>query len=137
MQSTYKILLALYGVLNVPVVTDEIETIKFGQVSKISQSEFIALNTINNPNQYLQNGFVNVNIHIQKLSAGEDNHSRFQKLTDIIIPLLDETQITTENGTFYFQIDDDKGIFDDPDRDGMSYYNLRIEFQTLCKRITF
>lgn len=131
MQSTYKILLALYGVLNVPVVTDEIETIKFGQVSKISQSEFIALNTINNPNQYLQNGFVNVNIHIQKLSAGEDNHSRFQKLTDIIIPLLDETQITTENGTFYFQIDDDKGIFDDPDRDGMSYYNLRIEFQTL------
>ena len=131
MQSTYNILLALYEVLNVPVVTDEIETIKFGQVSKITQSEFIALNTINNPNQYLQNGFANVNIHIPKLTAGEDNHSRFQKLTDIIIPLLDETQITTDNGTFYFQIDDDKGIFDDPDRDGMSYYNLRIEFQTL------
>tara|TARA_R110002020_G_scaffold318905_7_gene534538 strand:- start:618 stop:1013 length:396 start_codon:yes stop_codon:yes gene_type:complete len=130
-QSSYKILLALYQVLNVPVVTNEISKIKFGQVSKVSQSEFIALNTINNPNQYLQNGFANVNIHIVKLSSGEDNHSRFQKLTDIIIPILDETQITTENGTFYFQIDDDKGIFDDPDRDGMSYYNLRIEFQTL------
>ena len=131
MQSSYNILLALYEVLNVPAVTNEIQTIKFGQVSKISQEEFIALNTINNPNQYLQNGFANVNIHIQKLSAGEDNHSRFKKLIDIIIPILDETQITTEHGTFYFQIDDDKGIFDDQDRDGMSYYNIRIEFQTL------
>ena len=129
MQSTFNILLALYKVLNVPEVTTEVPKIVIGKASKILQEEFIAVNTINNPNAYLQQGFANVNIHVPKVSEGRDNLARFQQLTNIIIPILDDTTIT-ENGNFYFQIDDDKGIFDDPDRDGMSYYNLKIEFQT-------
>lgn len=133
MQSSFKILLALHEVLNVPLVTDEIpeSEIFIGKPSKLLQGEFIAINTLTNPNQYLQNGFANVNIYVPKISEDRDNLSRFQQLTDILFPILKETTITTQSGTFHFQIDDDKGIFDDRDRDGMSYYNIRLEFQTL------
>ena len=133
MRSKYDILLALYEVLNTPAVTGEIpiEKIFVGKPSKLVQGEFITLNTINNPNGYIQNGIANVNIHVPMLSEGRDNTFRLRELSQIIIPILDNVTIDTEFGTFHFQIDDDKGPFEDPDRDGISYDNLRIEFQTL------
>ncbi len=127
MQSSYNILLALSELFqgkNLPV--DYVDGAPKGL-----QSEFIDTNTINNPNGYLQNGFGNVNIHVPKLTGDLHNGKRFRELTDIILPLLDDVTQVTDNGTFHFQIDDDKGTFEDPDRDGMSYYNIRFEFQTL------
>lgn len=119
--------------LNVPVVTNEIPVDKIfvGKASKLLQGEFITMNTINNPNGYIQNGVANVNIHVPKLSEGRDNTFRLRQLSQIIIPILDNVTKDTGYGTFHFQIDDDKGPFEDPDRDGISYDNLRIEFQTL------
>lgn len=133
MQSSFKILLALHDVLDVPLVTNEIPSnmIFIGKPSLTLQEEFISINTLTNPNGYIQNGYANVNIHVPKYSEGRDNLGRFQQITDILFPILEDTTITTQHGTFHFQIDDDKGIFDDKDRDGMSYYNIRLEFQTL------
>lgn len=133
MRSKYNILLALYEALNVPSVTEHIPAnrIIVGRASKLLQDEFVTLNTITNPNGYIQNGVANVNIHVPKLSEERDNTFRLKQLSEIIIPILDDTTVATQHGTFHFQIEDDKGPFPDPDRDEMSYDNLRIAFQTL------
>lgn len=132
MQSRFNILSALYRLVNVPDVKTAISgKVYIGPPPFTGQKEDISLNLITNPNRYLQKGFGNVNVHIPKLATGRDDLKRFQELTDILFPLLEDTRITTEKGSFYFQIDDDKGVFNDEDRDGISYYNFRIEFQTI------
>jgi len=102
-----------------------------GSPDLTGQSEDVAINLLNNPKQYLQSGFLNVNIHVAKLSNGRHNLQRLNELVELILPLLEDTSIQTTKGNFYFDVDDDKGVFDDTDRDGMSYYNIRINFQTI------
>jgi hypothetical protein len=132
MQSRFNILSALYRILNVPEIKGVITgKVYIGAPPFDGQKEDISINLINNPNRYLQKGFGNVNIHIPKLGTGRDDLKRFQELTEIILPKLEDAKITTEKGSFFFQIDDDKGIFNDEDRDGVSYYNLRFEYQTI------
>lgn len=125
MRSSYDILWALYEVLNIETLPE----VYFNNTSALAQDEFIIINTINNPNGYLQNGFGNVNIHVPNLSDKVANGNRFKELTDIILPLLDDVTVTTNKGTFHFQVDDDKGVFEDRQREGMSYYNIKYEFQ--------
>lgn len=127
MRSSYDILWALYEVLNIETLPE----VYFNNTSALSQGEFILVNTINNPKQYVQNGFGNVNIHVPNLSENVENGNRFKELIDIILPLLNDVTVETNKGTFHFQVDDDKGVFDDKQRDGMSYYNIKFEFQTL------
>ena len=127
MRSSYDILWALYEVLNI----ETLPQVYFNKTSALTQDEFILINTINNPNGYLQNGFGNVNLHVPNLSENVPNGNRFQELTAIILPLLDDVTVSTDKGTFHFQVDDDKGPFDDQQRDGMSYYNIKFEFQIL------
>lgn len=131
MQSSFKILSACFQLINVPAVTSLVPQIYIGNPPLNEQTESISLNQLTNPNQYLQNGFLNLNIFVPKLRSGRDNLSRFEQLINIIIPLVEDSNIVTEDGTFHFQIDDDKGIFNDENTDGMSYYNLRLTFQTL------
>lgn len=104
--------------------------VRIGNPPKTSQAEDVSLNLLNNPNTYVQSGFCNVNINVPKIGESH-NYARLSELSEIIIPLLEDSEITTPDGRFYFQIDDDKGVFDDEDRDGMSYYNIRLEFQTI------
>lgn len=130
MQSQFNILSALFRVVNVPEVTSVINgKVYIGNPPQTSEKEDVGLNLLNNPNQYLQSGYGNLNIYTEMLAAGRPNISRIKQLIDIIIPLVEDTTITTTDGTFHFQIDDDKGVFED--KDGMCYYNLKLKFQTL------
>jgi len=122
-RSSFDILAALYAILDVP----ELPPVTIGNGSLKQQGEFITIGLINNPNKYLQNGYGNVNIYVPELSEGRYNTFRLKQLTDIIIPILEDVT----NGNYYFQIDDDKGMFTDPDRDLMTYYNIKIQYQTL------
>ncbi len=127
MQSSYNILLALYEVLNIP----ELDKVHLNKASVKLQDWFIVINTINNPNQYLQNGFGNVNIYGPNIGEQLPDMGGFKERLDIILPILDNVTKVTANGTFHFQIDDEKGPFEDQDRGGMSYQNIRFEYQTL------
>lgn len=132
MQSSFNILSALYRIVNVPVVTNRINgKVYIGNPPKASQLEDIGLNLLNNPKQYLQDGYGNLNIYVPMLAEDRHNLGKLKELTDSVMPLLDEAQITWNGFTYHFDIDDDKGVFVDEDRDGMSYYNIRLNFQTI------
>lgn len=128
MKSSIDILSNLYQLLNVTAVTDVISgDIYIGDIPDGNQLENISIQTLTNSNQYLQSGFINLNIYLKEIESGRANLAKFKQLINIIIPLIKDTQ-TDE---VYFQIDDDKGIFKDQDRDSMYFYNLKLTFQTL------
>lgn len=128
MKSSIDILTNLYNLLKVPAVTNMISgKIYIGNVPDVSQLEDISINTLANSNEYLQKGFININIHVKEIESGRANLAKFKQIIDAIIPLVKDTQ--TQD--VYFQIDDDKGIFKDQDKDSMFFYNLRLTFQTL------
>lgn len=128
MKSSIDVLSALYQLLNVPSVTSVINgKVLIGNPPDGDQNENISLNTLANKNAYLQQGFANINIHMPELSSGRSYLERFKTLVDIIVPLVEDTS----KNDIYFQIDDDKGIFKDDDRDSMYFYNIRLTFQTL------
>ena len=89
--------------------------------------EHITLNCLTNKNRYLQNGFINLNIYVPQLKSGRCNTLRFKEIIDLVKPIVEDL---TTNG-YHYQIDDDKGIFKDQDRDLMYFNNIRLEFQTL------
>lgn len=128
MKSSIDILSALYQILNVAPITDEITgKVYIGEIPGGDQLENLSLNTLANQNAYLQSGFANVNIYVPEVKAGRANLERFKQLIDIAVPLLEDTS----GSDVFFQIDDDKGIFKDQDRDSMYFYNIRLTFQTL------
>jgi hypothetical protein len=130
-QSRFNILSAAFRLANVPEIKDVLTgKVYIGEPPFTGGKEDVSLNLITNPNKYIQSGYGNINIYVPKLSSGRDNLKRFDELVNLILPVFKSASITTEKGTFYFQIEDDKGVFEDPDRDGISYYNLRFEFQT-------
>lgn len=131
MQLSFSILEALYLLIKVPAVTSEIPEIYIGNPSKTAQGEFISVNLLTNPNKYVQSGYANVNVHVTKLAGDRHNLSRFKQVVPILSELLEDSTINHEGQNYHFQIDDDKGVYNDEDRDGMSYYNLRLTFQTI------
>ena len=131
MQSSFRILSALYQIVNVNTVTDHINgKVYIGEPPLTSQKEDISLNLLNNPNTYLQSGYCNVNVYVPLLTEGRPNLLRFDQILYRLIPLLEDASITVNGQSYFFQIDDDKGTFKDQDRDGMGYYNLKLNFQT-------
>lgn len=88
--------------------------------------EHITLNCLTNPNSYLQTGLINLNIYVPQMKSGRANALRFKQLFDLVKPLVDDV----EGNGVRFDIDDDKGIFKDQDRDLMYFNNIRIEFKT-------
>jgi hypothetical protein len=131
MQLSLSIQEALFTLLNVGVVTDEIPQLFIGNPPLDYQGECVSNNVLTNPNLYVQSGYCNVNVFVPMVSTGRFNLARFKQIVPIISDLLDDSHIRTSDGTFYFQVEDDKGIFLDEDRDGMSYYNLRLTFQSI------
>ncbi|MEE9408269.1 MAG: hypothetical protein V3V28_09360 [Polaribacter sp.] len=128
MRSSFDILDALYELINKPVVTDVISgKIYSGNIPDKDQNENITIKTLNNPNRYLQVGYINLNIHIKEIQSGRPNLARFKEILNIIIPLVDDVK----TGTFTFQIDDDKGVFKNQELDSMYFYNLKLKFQTI------
>jgi hypothetical protein len=128
MRSTLDISSALFQLVNIPIVKNEISgKVHIGDAPNGSQLEEITIKVLNNPNTYLQNGFINLNIYTPQLKSGRANLERLQQLIGIIIPLIKDVSINS----YHFQIDDDKGVFKDQDNDGMYFYNFKIEFQTI------
>ena len=128
MKTSFDILDALYELINKPIVTDVIlGKIYSGNIPNGDQNENITIKTLNNPNQYLQVGYINLNIHIKEIKSGRPNLARFKEILNIIIPLVDDVKIRT----FTFQIDDDKGVFKNQELDSMYLYNLKLKFQTI------
>ncbi len=126
MKSTFDILTALFEIIQ-PIVKDEINgKVYLYSIPNGDQNENISLNSLYNPNEYLQNGIVNVNIHLKQVRSGRPNLKRFQEIVNKILPKLEYCS----HNHIYFQIDDDKGIMKDNTNDGMYWYNLRLEFQT-------
>jgi len=127
-KSSFDILSALYQVLNVPAVNDIISgKVYIGDVPDDEQKESISIKTLNNPNRYHQVGYVNLNIHVKEVSSGRADLAKFNQIVKAVIPLVKDV---THNG-YSFQIDDDKGVFRDEEKDSMYFYNLKLNFQTL------
>ena len=128
MKSSFDILNALYKLLNVSDVTSDITgKIYKGVVPKTSQLEDIEINVLTNPNGYLQDGYANVNLYCIEDASGRVNTKRLSEITNIVTPLVDDV----EKEGFYFQIDNQGGIFKDQDRDKMYFFNLKLNYQTL------
>jgi len=72
-------------------------------------------------------GYINLNIYLPEVKSGRANLARFKELIDLFIPVIEDTSYDN----YYFQIDDDKGIFKDQDHGKMYFYNLKLIFQTL------
>ncbi|WP_142783351.1 hypothetical protein [Changchengzhania lutea] len=128
MKSSIDIASKLYKVLNVASVTDEITgKVYINDVPDGDQLENISVKTLTNPNRYLQVGYANLNIYVPEVISGRANLNRFQDILAVVLPLVKDNIYDGLS----FQIDDDKGIFKDKDRDSMYFYNLKLTFQTL------
>lgn len=128
MKSSFDILDSLYRLVNKPIVTEIISgKIYSGNIPDSDQKENITIKTLNNPNQYLQVGYINLNIHIKEIQSGRPNLAKFKEILNVIIPLVEDVK----DGTFTFQIDDDKGVFKNKELDNMYFYNLKLKFQTI------
>tara|TARA_B110001452_G_scaffold28410_1_gene22312 strand:- start:1899 stop:2285 length:387 start_codon:yes stop_codon:yes gene_type:complete len=127
-KSSFDILSALYQILNVPTVNDKLSgKIYIGDTPDTNQKDDITIKTLNNPNRYLQNGFINLNIHVKEISSGRADLAKFKQIINTVIPLVDNVM----HQGYSFQLDDDKGVFKDQDKDSMYLYNLKLKFQTL------
>jgi len=128
MKSSFDILDALYSLIDVSGVTNVISgDIYSTSIPDKDQRENITIKTLNNPNQYLQQGYINLNIHVPEVESGRPNLLRMKQILNIILPLVDDVK----TGTFTFQIDDDKGVFKNQELDSMYFYNLKLKFQTI------
>ena len=128
MKSNFDILNALYKILNVPEITSEINgRIYKANVPKTSQNEDIEINVLTNPNRYVQNGYANINLYCVEDSSGRANTKRLADISNKIVPLLKDTK---KDG-FYFQIENQGGVFKDQERDHIYFFNLKINYQTL------
>ena len=128
MKSSLTISSALYQALNVSAVTNVITgKVYVGDIPDGNQLENISINTLSNPNDYVQEGYLNLNIYVLGTKSGRPNLSRFKEILDVVLPLVENNS----KNDVYFQIDDDKGIFKDQDADSMYFYNLKLIFQTL------
>ncbi len=128
MKSNIEILEALYQIVNITKVTDLIDgTVYVGNVPNGKETQNISLTLLNNSSEYLQVGFCNVAIHIRETTSGRANLSKFKELSSILLNILADASF----GDYWFQVEEDKGIVKDPQRDSMYIYNLKLKFQTL------
>lgn len=128
---SFNVLTALYNVLNVAPITSAISgNIIIGVPSATSLNEDIELIMIVNAANYLQSGKMQVKVHVPNTSNKQHNLQRFSTLINLISTYLEDVTTTTDKGTFHFQISSDDGITDDH-RDGMAYYTLTLDFQTI------
>lgn len=131
MVSTYDVLGVVYKHLNVTAVKAAINGgVYNGPEPKGDQKENITINVLNNPGGYVQDGFLNVNIHVTGLRDGRPNLGRFAAIRAALTPYLDGVVVTGAK-TVHLDIDADLGPFADQDNAGKHFHNVRINFVTL------
>lgn len=117
----------MHRILDVDPLRSEISgEVVIGDPAGGDDREHISLNCLANPITYLQSGIINLNIHVPQMKSGRADHARFKQLVDMVVPMVDEVSMDD----IHYQIQDDKGVIKDRDRDIMYFYNIRIEFQT-------
>ena len=127
MKSSLDIIEELYQVINVAAIKSIISgKVYNGERPSSSELEDITIQTLANSSDYLQQGFININIYAEQLEAGRPNLAKFKQVIDVLIPMLDDIK----SNEITIQIDDDKGVFKDQDKDDIYFYNLRLRFQT-------
>lgn len=127
MKTSLDVLSSLYQLLNVASITSAISgKVYIGDPPDGSEKQDIGLNVLNNASGYLQRGFVNVNIYIKSSGKGRPNLTEFQPIVRALTDLLEDAK----SGEYFYQLDDDKGLFKDQNRDGTYFYNLKLQFQT-------
>ena len=129
MNSSLDVLSALYQVVNIPSVTDTITgAVYIGEAPHAKKNkQNIELNVLDNKNRYLQNGYCNVNISLIETQSGRPDLGKFKEVVNVLKDLLQDAQ----HDNYWFQIEDDKGVFKDQDRDSVYLYNFKLTFQTL------
>lgn len=95
-------------------------------VPRGSQLEDIEINIGGNPNQYLQNGYGNVNIFCIE-NKGERPTKRLQKLASLVEPIL---RNGNDSKGVSWQIES-QNAFKDKNRDKMYYVNFKLDIQAL------
>lgn len=127
MKTSLDVLSNLYQLLNVTALTSLISgKVYIGDPPDGSKLQDVCVNILNNTSEYLQTGYVNVNIYAKSSSLGRPKLSEFQPIVNKVVELLEDAS----SGYYFFQIEDDKGFFRDQNRDGTFFYNIRLEFQT-------
>jgi hypothetical protein len=128
MKTTFDILDALYSLINIDAVNNLISgKIYSNNVPDGNEKENITIDVLTNSNKYLQEGYINLNVHIKEITSGRANLAKFKEIIIAIIPLIDNVHIDS----YYFEINDDKGVFENKDMASMFLYNLKIKFQTI------
>lgn len=129
MKSSLSVLSSLYELLNVDSVRNIITgKIYIGTPPDSDELENITINTLTNPNGYVQSGVINLNVYVQQKKGGRPNLERIKEINQAIFPIVENTKGSED---VFFQLLEDKGFFKDSDRDGLYFYNIRLEFQTI------
>jgi len=127
-KTTFDVLTWLYTILNVASVTTTID----GEVWKSKPPadrvcRDIVINSL--PISWgpdVQDGIINVNCYCKDLDNGVRDESNLKAMTDAAIARLLAYSNTT-GVYFHFEIEN-QAVYNDHDRPGMSYSNIRVKF---------
>ena len=148
MKSTFNILSAARNLLNVPEFTELIT----GQIYKISrpnksQKIDVVLNTLTIGSEYLQSGYMNVNIYVKNLQTGLVDSKKLEELNAAAISLLDQKKsvpfdiIVVSNGQeqslianasyVFFNLDSPGVVLKDQESENTHFINIKLKYNTL------
>lgn len=147
MKSVFNIINAARNLLNVDVIKQNIT----GQIYKVSAPitdfEDISLNVLTIGADYLQKGILNVNLYVKDLQAGLSNTKRFEELSNLILPLLDnkkavdyditvlidgqEQSLFDDASYVFFEVDSPGVVLKDQERENTHFLNIKLKYQTL------
>ncbi|WP_139959173.1 hypothetical protein [Flavicella sediminum] len=147
MKSVFNIINAARNLLNVEVVRSSIS----GSIYKVEAPkkglEDITINVLTIGGDYLQRGVLNVNLYLKDLKSGLANTKRFEELSNIILPLLDnkkavdyditmivngqEQSLFEDHSYVFFEIDSPGVILKDQERENTHFLNIKLKYQTL------
>ena len=127
--STSKILTTFYQLLVSKLVHEMIS----GQIDKgrflerEGETETIEINILNSRAEYVQSGYLNLNLILDNLQDGRANHARFEELGSQLIDAL-------RSNTFlnvHFEIENISGVLPDEIRQTKSFVNYKFNFNTI------
>ncbi|MEI6865565.1 hypothetical protein [Flavicella sp.] len=148
MKSNFSVLHAARNLLFVKELTEELT----GQIYKISrplksQLEDVVINCLTINGEYLQSGYVNVNIYVRDLQSGLVDTKRLEVLSEIAIKLLDNKKsashdiLTAIKGKdqsllgnvsyVFFEIASPGAVLKDQDQESTHFINIKLKFNTL------
>lgn len=128
MQSNFKILSALYGLINQPQVKDLVGGgIYKSGTPKTLTKESVEINILTSLEGYLQQGYANVNIYVPSRVNGLPNTRRMEQIAEVVQPLI----LDAQKGNYRFQIESQSGPLADIERDNIYFYNFKLTYQKI------